>query len=339
MEEDAVGDVDLSRTFGWFTTLFPAVLDPGPADAAYGDAVKAVKEQLRAVPGRGLSYGALRYLGDEPRPDLAVAPQVLFHYLGRFAAGSSEAWAAVGDTEIVVERRDPRMPLPRVLEINSVAVDTADGPVLETRFSWPGGVLDADRVRTLADLWTEVLTGIATSETVAGHTPSDFPLLVLEAGDVAAIEAATPELREVLPLSPLQLGLYFHATFSRDADPYVVQQTIELTGPLDGDRLRLAADRLIDRYPNLGAAFRTVGDGRVVSVIAGRPRVPWRVEDLTGADIAALGADDFAGSGTDVAASGADAFAGLGVEDVAVRVAAIAEAERSVPFDLGRPRP
>ncbi|MEV6150024.1 non-ribosomal peptide synthase/polyketide synthase [Nonomuraea sp. NPDC052129] len=306
-EEDAVGDVDLSRTFGWFTTLFPAVLDPGSAHAAYGDAVKAVKEQLRAVPGRGLSYGALRYLGDQPRPDLAVAPQVLFHYLGRFAAGSTEAWAAVGDTEVVVERRDPRMPLPRVLEINSVAVDTADGPVLETRFSWPGGVLDAGRVRALADLWTEVLTGIATSETVAGHTPSDFPLLALEPGDVAAIEAAAPELREVLPLSPLQLGLYFHATFSRDADPYVVQQTIELTGPLDGDRLRRAADRLIDRYPNLGAAFRTVGDGRVVSVIAGRPRVPWRVEDLTGA------------------------------EDVAARVAAIAAAERSAPFDLGRP--
>ncbi|MEU7827689.1 non-ribosomal peptide synthase/polyketide synthase [Nonomuraea sp. NPDC049129] len=321
-EEDAVGDVDLSRTFGWFTTLFPAVLDPGPADAAYGDAVKAVKEQLRAVPGRGLSYGALRYLGDDPRPDLAVAPQVLFHYLGRFAAGSTEAWTAVGDTEIVVERRDPRMPLPRVLEINSVAVDTADGPVLETRFSWPGGVLDVGRVRGLADLWTEVLTGIATSETVAGHTPSDFPLLTLEPGDVAAIEAAAPELREVLPLSPLQLGLYFHATFSRAADPYVVQQTIELTGPLDGDRLRLAADRLIDRYPNLGAAFRTVGDGRVVSVIAGRPRVPWRVEDLTGTDVAALGADG---------------FAGLGAEDVAARVAAIAEAERSTPFDLGRP--
>uniref|UniRef100_UPI001C5E6209 non-ribosomal peptide synthetase n=1 Tax=Nonomuraea guangzhouensis TaxID=1291555 RepID=UPI001C5E6209 len=348
-EEDAVGagDVDLSRTFGWFTTLFPAVLDPGPGDAALGDAVKAVKEQLRAVPRRGLSYGASRYLGGEPRPDLAVAPQVLFHYLGRFAAGSTEEWTAVGDGggsgrgggEIVVERRDPRMPLPRVLEINSVAVDMADGPVLETRFSWPGGVLDGGRVRALAELWTQVLTGIATSETVAGHTPSDFPLVALEPGDVAAIEAAAPELREVLPLSPLQTGLYFHATFARDTDPYVVQQIIELTGPLDGDRLRLAADRLIDRYPNLGAAFRTVGDGQVVSVIADRPPVPWRVEDLSGfgADGTVPQVEELSALGSEGAALRVGDFSGFGAEGVASRVAAVAETERSLPFDLGRP--
>ncbi len=81
--------LDLSRTVGWFTTLFPVVVDPGPAawdelmtgGPALGAAVKSVKDQLRAVPRNGLSYGALRYLSATPRPDLVVTPQILFNYL------------------------------------------------------------------------------------------------------------------------------------------------------------------------------------------------------------------------------------------------------------------
>ncbi|MEV5412193.1 non-ribosomal peptide synthase/polyketide synthase [Thermopolyspora sp. NPDC052614] len=319
-EEEAFGegaDVDLSRTFGWFTTLFPVVLDPGPVDwdeivaggPALGVAVKAVKERLRRVPRNGLSYGALRYLGERPRPDLAVAPQVLFHYLGRFAAGSDGPWTADAGGEIVVERRDPRMPLPRVLEINAVALDTADGVTLEARFSWPRGVLGSGDVRALAALWTRVLTAMATAETIAGHTPSDFPLVPLSQADVTALERHLPDLTEILPLSPLQTGIYFHATFARDTDPYLVQQIIDLDGPLDPDRLRRAANRLIERHPNLGAAFRTVEDGRVVAVTTtGRP-VPWRFADLSGLD----------------------------ADTAAHRLDAVADAERSARFDLSEP--
>ncbi|MFD2354145.1 condensation domain-containing protein [Nonomuraea ferruginea] len=162
-------------------------------------------------------------------------------------------------------------------------------------------------MRELAAMWTRALTAIATSDTVTGHTPSDFPLVPLDQEDVAAIEAESPGLEDVLPLSPLQTGLYFHATFDPGHDPYVVQQIIELDGPLDGERLRLAADRLIGRYPNLGAAFRTTGDGHVVAVIAGRQTVPWRTEDLSHLD------------------------------HPRPAVEAAATAERSAPFDLARP--
>ena len=63
-------DVDLSRTVGWFTSLFPVRLDPGALDldeamaggAALGRALKIIKEQLRALPDNGLGYGLLRYL-------------------------------------------------------------------------------------------------------------------------------------------------------------------------------------------------------------------------------------------------------------------------------------
>ncbi|MEU7905178.1 amino acid adenylation domain-containing protein [Actinoplanes sp. NPDC049118] len=287
-EEDAV-DLDLSRTFGWFTTLFPVRLDVTGLSPA--QAVKAVKDQLRAVPHNGLSYGALRYLA--PRPDLAVQPQVLFNYLGRFGTDTGADWETVVDGEVVVERRDPRMPLPRALEVNAVAVDAG----LSATFGWASGVLTRERVLEFAERWVELLTGIAADPAVAGHTPSDFPLVALDQSDVDALGA---RIADVLPLTPLQAGLYFHATYAPGADPYVVQQLIELDGPLDAERLRRAAGDILDRHPNLAAGFRPVGGGEVVAVVGARPALPWRT----------VISDD---------------------------VEAVAAAERAEPFDLARP--
>src|SRR2546429_678793 len=64
--EDLFDRVDLSRTVGWFTTLFPVALDIPGLD--WGRTLKSVKEQLRAIPGKGIGYGALRYLRQAVEP-------------------------------------------------------------------------------------------------------------------------------------------------------------------------------------------------------------------------------------------------------------------------------
>ena len=97
-------DVDLSRTVGWFTSLFPVRLDPGALDldealaggAALGRALKSIKEQLRALPDNGLGYGLLRYLNPQTAAQLAAfaTPQIGFNYLGRFAAPAAADWGA-----------------------------------------------------------------------------------------------------------------------------------------------------------------------------------------------------------------------------------------------------
>ncbi|MDT5176330.1 MAG: hypothetical protein QOJ95_528, partial [Mycobacterium sp.] len=307
----AVGErLDLSRTVGWFTTLYPVRVDPGAAweevmDGGHelGAAVKAVKEQLRSIPRNGLSYGALRYLSAGARPGIAVEPQVLFNYLGRFSGSSSEPWTLADAA--VAEDRDPRMPLPRAVEVNAITVESAGTARLEATFSWPSGVLDHDAVRRLADLWRRALAAIATSEAVSGPTPSDFPLVTLEQADLDRDLAGAAD---VLPPSPLQAGIYFHSTYS-DVDPYVVQQLVELSGPLDPDRLRSAANAVLLRHRHLGAAFRAIGDGSIVSVIGRGVEVPWLYEDASGTDA-----------------------------QIAVRrVDVIAEEQRSRPFDLAEP--
>ncbi|MFS0516460.1 amino acid adenylation domain-containing protein [Nostoc sp. UIC 10607] len=79
--EEIFDDVDLLRTVGWFTTIFPVVLNVSKTSGV-GEAVKAVKEQLRSIPNRGIGYGVLRYLKGESRLHQLKA-NVRFNYLGQ----------------------------------------------------------------------------------------------------------------------------------------------------------------------------------------------------------------------------------------------------------------
>ncbi|MFE9110015.1 amino acid adenylation domain-containing protein [Streptomyces collinus] len=275
---------ELSRTVGWFTTLFPVTVDPGTAPdfttpAYLTAALKAVKEDLARVPDNGVSYGALRYLTHTEFD--APAPQVLFNYLGRFAAGAPGDWQLAGTTGQLGEKRDPRMRLPRALEFNAIAEPDASGAYeLVTTISWPDGLFTDADITTLGDYFRTALAGLAALDQ-GGHSPSDFPLVPLTQADVDALDG--PSLRDVLPLTPLQEGLYFHSVFDDDsAGAYVEQQLLTLDGEVDADRLAAAATRLLTLFPNLAARFTALADGRVVSVLQNGAEAPFTTLDRPG---------------------------------------------------------
>ncbi|MFI2428847.1 amino acid adenylation domain-containing protein [Streptomyces sp. NPDC018955] len=282
---DSAGfEPELSRTVGWFTTLFPVTVDPGtapdPTAPEYlAGALKAVKEDLARVPDNGVSHGALRYLAGAEFD--APAPQVLFNYLGRFAAGASGDWQLAGTTGQLGERRDPRMRLPRALEFNAIAEPAAGGGYeLVTTISWPDGMFTDEDITALGAYFRTALAGLAALDR-GGHSPSDFPLVPLTQSDVDALDG--PALRDILPLTPLQEGLYFHSVFDDDsAGAYVEQQLLTLEGEVDAGRLAAAATRLLTLFPNLAARFTALADGRVVSVLESGTDVPFTVTDRPG---------------------------------------------------------
>ncbi|WP_030893804.1 non-ribosomal peptide synthetase [Streptomyces sp. NRRL S-474] len=288
---------ELSRTVGWFTTLFPVLVDPGAAadftDPAYlTSALKRVKEHLADVPDNGVSYGALRYLTHTAFD--APAPQVLFNYLGRFDAGAAGDWQLVRTTGQLGEKRDPRMRLPRPLEFNAIAEPAATGAYeLVTTISWPDGMFTDEDITTLGEYFRAALAGLAALDR-GGHSPSDFPLVPLTQSDVDGLDG--PALRDILPLTPLQEGLYFHSVFDDDsAGAYVEQQLLTLEGEVDADRLAAAATRLLTLYPNLAARFVALTDGRVVSVLENGVEAPFTTVDrpgLTDAEIRDLAERD-----------------------------------------------
>ncbi|MFB9903358.1 non-ribosomal peptide synthase/polyketide synthase [Allokutzneria oryzae] len=180
--EEITEHTDLSRTVGWFTSLFPVRLDTGAG--ATMDALKRVKEQLRSFPDNGIGYGVLRYLnGDD---DIAVSPQIGFNYLGRFGADGAE------QDGITPAPRDPSMPMTHAVEITAVTDDTPNGPVLSATWTWAGELLSEVDVRRLAEDWFAALGELVADSCrteAGGHTPSDLGLDSLSQDEIDDLEA------------------------------------------------------------------------------------------------------------------------------------------------------
>ncbi|MEV4258876.1 condensation domain-containing protein, partial [Spirillospora sp. NPDC049652] len=206
--EPLTPDMDLARTVGWFTDLHPVRLDPGPLDhaavraggGAAGALVKRVKEQLRAVPSDGLGYGLLRHLN--PRTAAVMArlpvPSLSFNYMGRFAAGASDApgssapvpWQPAGATALG-GGTDPGMAPVYALEAGGLVHDLPGGPRLTLALSGGAGQFTRADLDDLADRWAAMLGGLAAHAAGGGggHTPSDFSLVSLGQDQIDELQA------------------------------------------------------------------------------------------------------------------------------------------------------
>ena len=298
--EEIFDDVDLSRTVGWFTSLFPVRLDLGILDLdealaggpALGRALKIIKEQLRALPDNGLGYGLLRYLNPHTASQLNgfATPQLGFNYFGRFAASTTADWSTAPPS-VIGGSSDPAMPLAYVIELNALTRDEPDGPKLVATWSWASALLTEEAVRDLAERWFKALEALARHAVqpgCGGRTPSDFPLVALSQAEIEWLESEYRNIEEILPLSPLQEGLLFHALYDAQApDVYIVQLKLDLEGRLDEGALKAAVQVLLQRHISLRACFCYKNLAQPVQIIVSAVQPPWHNIDLSLLDEAA----------------------------------------------------
>ncbi|WP_221351115.1 non-ribosomal peptide synthetase [Streptomyces beigongshangae] len=297
-EESVVPGADLSRTLGWFTTVYPIRLDLAGVDVAgaltggpaAGRAVMLAKQRLRTVPDRGIGFGLLRHLNDGTAAVLeeCSTAQVGFNYLGRFALADAGAWSRV-DVPLLRQLdagQDPKMPAPAELDINASVMETDQGPRLQAVFTAPPGVLARHEVQELADLWRTALDGLARhalTPGASGLVPSDVGLVPVTQADLDGWVQQHPNLVDVWPLTPLQSGLLFHSMEAGSGfDAYQVQYVLGLSGPIDPARMRAAGQRLLARHAGLRSVFAPDSRGETVQLILSDADLPWRVVDHGG---------------------------------------------------------
>ncbi|MEH2154021.1 amino acid adenylation domain-containing protein [Nostoc sp.] len=173
--EDLFEDVDLSRTVGWFTSIFPVLLkledrnDPG-------EVIKSVKEQLRRIPNRGINYGIRRYLSSDESNQLKAFPQgeLSFNYLGQFDQTqlATLGWKYAQESSGSIH--SPKGQRSHLLTVNGLVVEgrlKLEWQYSEHFHSWA-------TVEKLANQYIEALEAIIAhclSPDAGGYTPSDFP--------------------------------------------------------------------------------------------------------------------------------------------------------------------
>ncbi len=173
--EHVFDGADLTRTIGWFTSIFPVWLDPGSVDLEHalvdarelGLAFTRIKEQLRALPDNGLGYGMLRYLNPEAAKQLAGVgrSQLGFNYLGRFDAlavsADRQSWELVPAAEGMRGGYSLDAPMAHAIELSSIIQGGKEGPTLVAHWSWASELFVEADIQQLAQAWFRVLGTLA----------------------------------------------------------------------------------------------------------------------------------------------------------------------------------
>ncbi|WP_037367568.1 non-ribosomal peptide synthetase [Amycolatopsis orientalis] len=275
---DFAGTVDLSRTVGWFTAMYPARIAP-PSDET---AIAAVRDQLRAA-GDGLGFGILG--------GTSTGADVSWNYLGRFeAAPAAETpWQRPPDADPLGSAGGP---LAHPLMVNAMVRDDR----LAARFTWPSSEFSADDIAALGAAFQEELAALAASvpagellpltplqelilrESRAAEEEDPYPVQAAFslAGelDLAALEAAAnalvrrhPNLGAVFPAGhevqvlPEEPRIGFRVR-SGDAERLLAEDLAEPFDLAEGPLLRITVlRRAVDRHELVLTSHHLLSDG------------------------------------------------------------------------------
>ncbi|HVG18996.1 MAG TPA: condensation domain-containing protein, partial [Blastocatellia bacterium] len=183
--EEVIEGVDLSRTVGWFTSGYPVALRLEERGGV-GGRLKAVKEQLRAIPHRGIGYGLLRYLGeDEDACQLRAVtkPEISFNYLGQLDQSFDEGSGFKLAKESVGRTQSGRAMRSHLIEAEA----SITGGRLQVVWGYSENLHRDGTVEKLARDYIAALRALIAhcrSGDARGFTPSDFAEAKLSQADL-----------------------------------------------------------------------------------------------------------------------------------------------------------
>ncbi len=275
----------LDRTVGWFTSLFPVVLDV--SDPRPGATIKRVKETLRQLPAKGVSHGLLRWLRSD-RPLTDVEPVIAFNYLGEFSD------TVPADPLFSLEDDTPGRPIaPELsrqhhLDIGGVIVQGC----LQLTIAYDGERYRPETMAALLDDYQRQLKRLAVH--CAGvrqgeKTPSDFTAadrFTLDDYDALLHERGwrAAEIEDIAPLSPMQEGMLYQSRLDPDSRAYCLQMSYRLRGPLDADALQNSWADLCQRHEILRTLFLPHGSAGPLQVVMKNRPPEWIPVDLSALD-------------------------------------------------------
>jgi len=248
--DEASDAPDLSRTIGWFTTMYPVCLASAP-EADPAARLRAVKAALQSIPRRGLGYGWLRHTaGTLPA---APAAEISFNYLGRLDLALDVTGPFRGAAGSI--GRDRAEDAPRAHQLDLVAATTREG--LKIDWIYNTKALRPETIAHLAQGFraaVEALVARMAAGPAAFATPADYPLASLSTTELERL-LARGDCEDIWPLSPLQEGMLVHALHDGVAGMYAQQLAFDLRGEPDVAALTRAWQAAARRHATLRLEF------------------------------------------------------------------------------------
>ncbi len=263
---EPICDLDISRTCGWLTAIFPFAVN---ADGEPGEVLLKVKNGLDKLPLKGLDFGVLRYLSAPVIEAFKSLPkaQVVFNYLGQF----DHLFSSAGLFELAEEdhgaTHDSRGIRPYLLEINALVYQGC----LRIDFVYSEHLHKAETIENIAQTMQTVIDGL--TDTLAA---GDFSLAGLSAAELTGLQTQYPGLEALYPLSPTQEGMLFHALSDSSADVYFEQLSYDFQGLMDCALFQQAWRTVLQRRSVLRTAVVWKGLSRPLQALLKQIECPWQ---------------------------------------------------------------
>ncbi|MCP4151252.1 MAG: hypothetical protein GY757_26145, partial [bacterium] len=246
--EKIVENIEIERTLGWFTTIYPVVLEFSQT-GDIGSAIKHVKETLMRVPAKGIGYGILKYLTSPEHTgglEFRLKPEIAFNYLGRF--GGENRGSGIFELAGLPQSASGDEISPEFQSEYKLHIEGVDaGGIMKLSFIYSKHEYEKESIGNLAGLMKENLLKIISHCTAAEQgevTPSDLGYNKISIAELDGIYRAVERntgidgksaLRHIYPLTPLQKDVFFFSLGDRRL--CFVQNEITLKGALDKELL------------------------------------------------------------------------------------------------------
>jgi amino acid adenylation domain-containing protein/non-ribosomal peptide synthase protein (TIGR01720 family) len=281
--EPLASDIDIGRTVGWFTSIYPVVLDIGGSEDI-GLQIKGLKEDLRRIPHKGIGYGILKYLGPGAGDEMHShrRARILFNYLGSFDSRGEDLFRI--DEKPVGNVIGNRFARPSEIEVEGAVL----GGRLQLSVSYNTRIHQKERVETFLRSYRDELRRVidhCLSREAEELTPHDLTYKELTVPELDSILAecgiAKTNLKNIYPLSPLQEGMLFHALLADESDAYFLRVSFGIEGELDLARFKDAWNLLLARHDILRTVFVHKGLERPLQVCSRQGEIDFRCEDIS----------------------------------------------------------
>ncbi|WP_164503864.1 non-ribosomal peptide synthetase [Rickettsiales endosymbiont of Stachyamoeba lipophora] len=263
--------LDISRTVGWFTSMYPVRLE---VQNDIGSSIKAVKESLREIPNKGIGYGAFK--GYQPN----ILPKIVFNYLGQLDAAaltvSKNNFWNITEEESGIQV-DQENHIFNIININCLVINGA----LKFKI---GTKLDNDTTNNLAITLQEKLKYIidyTSIQTKSFLTRSDIDNIISQ--EYLDILQQEKEIEAVYLANSLQQGFIYHALNQGEIDDaYLVQLIWDYYDSIDIKKLKLAWEYAQKKFGAL--RLRLAWQDELVQIIDKEGSLDWRYIDLSQED-------------------------------------------------------
>ncbi|HLP58043.1 MAG TPA: amino acid adenylation domain-containing protein, partial [Candidatus Deferrimicrobium sp.] len=280
--EEILEGIDINRTVGWFTSVYPVMLDMCHMGDP-GRQIKEIKETLRRIPNKGMGYGILKYLtAAEHKKELEfkLKPQISFNYLGQFDADVKKisffqiAKESPGHSQSLNNRRE------YLFDVGGMIANKR----LTMTISYNQTHFKPETVAALSNHFEAELKSLiafCSTREKTGPTPADFTYKGLSIETVDRLIKEYPGLEDIYTLTPMQEGMLFHALIDEKSSSYFEQTSYRLEGELNIALVEKSLNELFKRHDILRTAFVHKESERRVQVVLCDRTVDFYYEDIS----------------------------------------------------------